>query len=181
MERARDRVEGVLRIRELVRGLDPGQIRRRDQEAVVRTDEVPALSIAQRKRAPRAADARIDDCEVHADRHVRQRAREHQRALQHLLRRNPVRHVDDLRLGRDPLDHAVACADEVVLEPEVAQEGDEHAREVTAASRPATSCVSASATTRTPASRAAALVCGPMLTAGSERRAGRKHEPSRPT
>ncbi len=110
---------------------------------------------------------------MHADRHVRQRAREHQRTLQHLLRGNPVRHVDDLRLRRDPLDHAVAGADEVVLKPEVAQEGDEHAREVTAASRPATSCVSASATTRTPASRAVALVCGPMLTAGSS-------TPSRP-
>ena len=50
------------------------------------------------------------------------------------LRRDPVRDVDDLRLGRDPLDHAVAGADEVVLKPEVAQEGDEHAAEPIAAS-----------------------------------------------
>ena len=76
--------------------------------------------------------------------HVRERAREHERALEDLLPRDPVRDVDDLRLGRDPLDHAVARADEVVLEPEVAQEADEHAAEPIAASRPATSCVSAS-------------------------------------
>ena len=73
-----------------------------------------------------AADARIDDREVDADGHVRQRVREHERALQHGLRRDPVRDVDDLRLRRDALDHAVAGADEVVLEPEVGEEGDEH-------------------------------------------------------
>ena len=47
--------------------------------------------------------------------HVRKRVREHERALEHGLRRDPVRDVDHLRVGRDPLDHAVADADEVVL------------------------------------------------------------------
>ena len=73
-----------------------------------------------------AADARVDDGEVDADRHVRQRVGEHERPLQHRLRRDPVGDVDDLGLRRDPLDHAVAGADEVVLEPEVGEERDEH-------------------------------------------------------
>ena len=166
VEGARDRLERVLRVRELVRRRDPRPLGRGDQQAVVRADEEPALLVAQRERAARAADARVDDGEMDADGHVGERAREHERALQDLLPRDPVRDVDDLRLGRDPLDHAVARADEVVLEPEVAQEADEHAAEPIAASRPATSCVSASRTTSTPASRAAAVVCGPMLTAG---------------
>jgi hypothetical protein len=73
-----------------------------------------------------AADSRVDDRQVHADRHVRERVAEHERALEHLLRRNPVCDVDDLRVGSDPLDHAVAGADEVVLQPEVGQERDHH-------------------------------------------------------
>jgi hypothetical protein len=73
-----------------------------------------------------AADAGIDDCQVNAGRHVRERVGEYERALQHLLRRDPVCDVDDLRLWRDPLDHAMAGADEVVLEPEVGQERDHH-------------------------------------------------------
>ena len=44
--------------------------------------------------------------------------------LQHRLRRDPVRDVDHARVGRDPRDHAVARADEVVLEPEVGEERD---------------------------------------------------------
>jgi hypothetical protein len=39
--------------------------------------------------------------------------------------------VDDLRVWRDALDDAVARADEAVLEPEVAQERDEHASSLT--------------------------------------------------
>ena len=39
---------------------------------------------------------------------------------------DPVRDVEDLDLGRDHLHHAVAGADEIVLEPEVAEEGDQH-------------------------------------------------------
>jgi hypothetical protein len=48
-----------------------------------------------------------------------------------MLGQDPVRDVDDLDLGRDRLDDAVAGADEIVLEPEVAQEGDEHAATLT--------------------------------------------------
>jgi hypothetical protein len=70
--------------------------------------------------------ARVDDREMDALREERKRVREHERALQHAVPRDSVRNVDDLRLGRDPLDDAVAGADEVVLEPEVGQERDEH-------------------------------------------------------
>ena len=82
---------------------------------------------------------------------------------------------------RDPLDHAVAGADEVVLEPEVGEEGDEHrlprvydaarpaarpltAGPATATARPALECSSASATTSRPAARAAREVSGPIDT-----------------
>ena len=75
-----------------------------------------------------AADSGIDDREVNALGKVRERVREHERALEHALRLDPVRDVDDLDLRRDPLHHSVAGADEVVLEPEVGQEGDEHVR-----------------------------------------------------
>ena len=64
---------------------------------------------------------------VHANRHVRDRVREHERALHDRARGDPVRDVDDLHVGRDPLDHAVTGSDEVVPQPEVAQERDEHA------------------------------------------------------
>jgi hypothetical protein len=88
--------------------------------------EQPVVAGPQREWTAVAADARVDDREVHADRHVRERVAEHERALQHLLRRDPVRDVDDLRVGRDPLDHPVARAHEVILKPEVGQERDHH-------------------------------------------------------
>jgi hypothetical protein len=101
---------------------------RRHEQAVVRPDEEPAVAASQRQRTARATDPWIDHRKVNAAGHVRRRVREHERALEDMLRRDPVRDVDDLDLGRDRLDHAVAGTDEVVLEPEVAQKGDEHAR-----------------------------------------------------
>src|SRR5215211_2046079 len=106
---------------------------------------------------------------MNADRHVRKRVSQDERALQHALRRDPVRDVDDLRLRSDALDHTVAGPHEIVLETEVGQERDDHDGGTirrTASTRPSRSCVSASATTSTPA--AAAVVCGPMETAGAE-------------
>ena len=128
VERARDRLQCVLRVGELVRVRDPGAARRRKQKPVVGPDEEPPVSVAERKRTARAPDAGVDDREVHADRHVPDRVGEHERALEHRLWRDPVRDVDDLRVRRDRLHHAVTRAHEVVLEPEVAQERDEHAR-----------------------------------------------------
>jgi hypothetical protein len=57
---------------------------------------------------------------------VGERVREHDRSLQHAVRLDPMGDVDDLDFGCDPLHHAVANAHEVVLEPEVGQERDQH-------------------------------------------------------
>src|SRR5438128_8194034 len=103
---------------------------------------------------------------MHAHRHVRQRIREGERALQDASRPDPVRDVDDLHIGSEPLHDAVAGADEVVLEAEVGEEGDEHQRELTASSRPSRSCEAATAATSSPAARASASVCGPIATTG---------------
>ena len=71
---------------ELDRLLQAAQLVGRDeQEAVVGPDEDPVRP-AQRDRAPAAADLRIDDGEMDAGGHVRQRVREDERALEHLLR-----------------------------------------------------------------------------------------------
>ena len=94
----------------------------------------PARRRAARRR-PRSAtrlalapDAGVDDRQMDSLGHVRQRVREDERALEDVRRRDPVRDVDHVRLGRDALDDAVAGADEVVLEAEVGQEGDEPER-----------------------------------------------------
>src|SRR4029079_18622145 len=77
-------------------------------------------------RPARSADAGIDDGEMDAERHVGERVREHQRALEDAARPDAVRDVDDAGVGCDARDHPVAGADEVVLQPEVAEEGDDH-------------------------------------------------------
>ena len=79
VEGARDRVERVVRVRQLVRGVDPGTLGGGDQESVVGPDVGAALLVAQRERTARAPDAGVDDGEVRADRHVRDRVREHER------------------------------------------------------------------------------------------------------
>ena len=81
---------------------------------------------SQRQGEAPAADPRVNHGQVHALREVRERVREHDRALQHAVPLDPVGDVEDLDLGRDHLHHAVAGADEIVLEAEVAQEGDQH-------------------------------------------------------
>jgi hypothetical protein len=101
-------------------------VRRREEQAVVRPDEQAAVACPQGERPAMASDPRVDDREMDADRHVRKRVAENKRALQHLLWRDPVGDVDDLRLGRDPLHHAMARTDEVVLQPEVGEKGDHH-------------------------------------------------------
>ena len=89
------------------------------------TYEAP-LGVAQRERAARSSDSGVDDGKVDAHRHVRERVAEHERTLEDALRGNPMGDVDDLRLRRDALDHAVARADEVVLQAEVGEEGNDH-------------------------------------------------------
>ena len=127
MEGTRDRIERVVGVRELVRVLDPAEpLGSRHEQAVVGADEEPSVLRPQRERAPVASDAWIDHRQVDALRHERQRVAEDDRTLEHVLGWDPVRNVDDLDFGRDPLDHAVTGAYEVVLETEVAQERHEH-------------------------------------------------------
>ncbi len=127
MKGARDGLERVVGVCELMGGSDAAEaLRRGKQQPVVRPDIQPAFAVAECEGPARSADAGIDDREMHARRHVRQRVREHQRGLQHVAGPHAVREVDDLDVRRDPLHHAVAGADEVVLEPEVGEEGDEH-------------------------------------------------------
>ena len=127
VERAGHRLQRVLRIRELVclghsaEALGGGQ-----EQPVVGADVQPALPVAQGESTPAAAHARIDDREVDSGGHVGQRVREHERALEHVSRPDAVRDVDHAGVGRDGGDDAVAGADEVVLQPEVGQEGDDH-------------------------------------------------------
>ncbi len=128
MEGAGDRVEGVLGVRELVDLRDPGALGRRQQEPVVRSDEEASRRVREGDRAPYPAHARVDDRQVHARGHVRERAREDVGALQHLRCRDAVRDVDDASVRRDLGDNPVAGPDEVVPETEVAQEADHHSR-----------------------------------------------------
>ena len=129
---ARDDVERVVGVGKLVDGRDAAEpLGRRHEQAVVGADEETAVAALQRQRPARAADPRVDHGKMDAGRHVRRRIREHERALEHVLRRDPMRDVDDLNLGSDRLDDAVAGTNEVVLKAEVAQKGDEHAAERT--------------------------------------------------
>ena len=78
VERARHRVEHVGRVRQLVRLDDAAEaVGGGQQQPVVGPDVEPPLGVAQRERAARAADAGVDDREVDARGHVRQRVREH--------------------------------------------------------------------------------------------------------
>ena len=145
VERPRDRFQRVCRVRQLVRLGDAGARRGRQQEPVVGPDVHAPLPVAKSERTPWASYTGIDDREVDPDGHEPDRVRQHEGALEDRRRRDPVGDVDDLHVRGDALDHAVARADEIVLEPEVAEEGDEHGaersaglrRELPAASRPA--------------------------------------------
>ena len=52
MERARDRLERILGIRELARLDDPRPFGRRQEKPVVGADEEPALGVGERERSP---------------------------------------------------------------------------------------------------------------------------------
>ena len=129
VERPRDGLERVLGVRELVRLGDAAEpLGRGHEQAVVGPDVQAALAVAQRERrgatppTPGSTTARWTPSGMYGS-----VLREDERALQHALRRDPVRDVDDLDVRRDALDHAVAGADEVVLQAEVGQERDDHA------------------------------------------------------
>ncbi len=136
-------------------------------------DVQASLRVPQSQWPPRAAHAGIDHRQVDSHRHVLQRIAQDERSLQDALGRDPVGDVDDLRLRRDALDHPVAGPHEVVLQSEVGQERDDHDGGTirrTAPTRPSRSCVSASATTSTPAT---ARGLGADRDRGSRRSEGR--------
>ena len=98
-----------------------------ERSAVVGPDEERPRRL-DAERPPRAADARIDHRDVdRAGRKVGHRLPQHERAGEHVLRRDAVRHVDDRHARRAGRDHALHDADEGVDVPEVGREGD-HAR-----------------------------------------------------
>jgi hypothetical protein len=111
----------------------------RQEEPVVGADVQPALPVAESEGAATPAHAGIDDGEVNAGRHVGERVRQHERPLEHVPRTDSVRDVDHVRVRRDRCDHSVTGADEIVLEPEVGQEGDDHVLERNASTSPSTS------------------------------------------
>src|SRR5262245_9702884 len=172
MEGPGDRLQSIGGLGELDRLLDAAKPLRRDQQKpVVRPDVGAAVAPAESEGLAIAPDAGVDHGQVHSLGHVRKRAREYEGALEHVGRRDPVRDVDHLSFGRDALDDAVTRADEVVLEAEVGQEGDEprDAASLTAATSPSRSCVVASTTTSRPRPAASSEVTGPIDTHGRSR------------
>ena len=83
-----------------------------------------AVRSATARRASRSdgADAGVDDGEVHARGHVRQRVAQHERAGAHVVAGDRVGDVDHARARAAPRDHAVADADELVAVAVVGQE-----------------------------------------------------------
>ena len=140
VEGPRDRLKRIVGVGELVRLGDTAEgVRGRQQEAVVRTDVEPTLPVAQGERAPPAADPRVDDREMDARRHVGEGVREDERSLQDVPRPDAMCDVDHPRVRSDRRYHAVTRADEVVLQPEVGQEGDDHDSDRNASTRPSRS------------------------------------------
>src|SRR5262249_60462046 len=114
VEGPRNAFERILGIRKFMDGVDAAEpIGSGDEWAVRRAHEKATVAASQRQGTARAANAGIDYRKVNSNRHVSGCVRKHQRALEHLLRRNPVRDVDDLHLRGDRLDHSVAGPHEV--------------------------------------------------------------------
>jgi hypothetical protein len=70
---------------------------------------------------------------MNAGRGVGEGVGEHRRALADVVAGDPVAEVDHPRLGRNPVDHGVADADELVIASIVGEEGDQrplHRREI---------------------------------------------------
>ena len=96
----------------------------RPQQPVVGADENAISCDAQRDRTSLAADAGIDDREMHARRAVGERRAQRQRARADVVARDAVVEIDDARARAAPRDHRVADADELVREAVVRQERD---------------------------------------------------------
>ena len=162
----RDRLEAVWRARDVHHPLHaaaalPGEA----EQPIVGTHEHPPVAGAQRERAPFGAHLRVDHGEMDPHRHVGQRVAQHQGALPHRVAPYAVGDVEDVEIGPDPADHPVAHPHEVVVASVVREQGDDHeASSVKARTSPSRSCWAASTSTRSPSSRAVALVIGPIDT-----------------
>ena len=126
VERRRRLVEAEVGVAD-VDGLDRAaeDVDRGREQAVVGADEqVPLAGRPDGDGAARAADARVDDRQVDADRCVRNRVGEDGGGLADVVAADPVADVDDVGAGRDARDHGTADAGEIVGNPVVRQEGD---------------------------------------------------------
>ncbi len=128
VEGGRDRLQAVGRVPD-VHGLHDAAepVSRGNEQAVVGPDQDPVLlGAAHGDAAPAAADPGIDHREVDAGGHEWQRAAQRQGSGADVVARDPVRDVDDPRVGGDARDDSVADADEVVGVAVVGEEGDDH-------------------------------------------------------
>ncbi len=123
----------------------PGQ----REQPVVRTHQQPTVLAAQGDGAALGAHLRVHHPHVHSARQVGQGVAQHDRPLPHGEAPDAVGEVDDLGVGRDPADHAVADAHELVVVAVVGEEGDDHAlaSSRSASTRPSMSWRSASTCT----------------------------------
>jgi hypothetical protein len=104
------------------------QVEAESEEPVVRADEVVAAR-GDRDRTPGAADAGIDDGQVHgAAREPPPRGLEQERAAADVLRGHRVGEVDEPRPRVDAEQHALDDPDVPVVEAEIGEQGDHAAR-----------------------------------------------------
>ncbi len=97
----------------------------RDEQAVVGPHEQPAVAARERDGPPIRADPRIDDGDVDADRHVRERVGERSGALCHGAGCNSVREVQHACIRRHGQDRALDDSRVRIPRAEVRQERDE--------------------------------------------------------
>jgi hypothetical protein len=126
VERRRDARQHQVAVLEDMSGLDPAEgPGGRDQQAVVRTDEVIAAGGPDRDGPPLRADAGVDDRDMAgARREIRHGAPQQKRAVPDRVLADVVADVDDLRVGGDADDHRSADGGRAVP-AEVGQQRDD--------------------------------------------------------
>ena len=153
------------------------------QEPVVRPHQRAAVAQPRGHRPPRGPDAGVDDGQHHRARHQRRQARQHDGAGAHVARRQVVGEVDAVGArGRPPRSRRggprrARCPGR---SPSAARRPayGRPASASRAATRPGMVCSPASASTRRPASRALALVTGPIDTTRGPSSPSRARSPS---
>ena len=116
--------QSMVRIRDL--HSSPGTTGHRNggsEQPVVGPDEYPfAVGDFHRDRAPRRADARVDDGEYHTRRDVADAAGERERPGAHIERCDAMSEIDHAYVWREVTDHGVDNADEFIGGAEIGQE-----------------------------------------------------------